>query len=303
LSNLLTLFANNILPIFLAAGSGYVLAKVFNIKPHALSQVAFFLFSPCLIFKILTSTKLASADVLRMVAFTMSCILGIGILSWVIGRLLKFDRRLLVAVVLGAMFGNSGNFGLSLNLFAFGETSLPYASLFFVTSSIMMYTVGVVIASLGSSGFYQAFLGLFKVPVIYAVFLAFIVNSLHIQMPLPLDRTVTLLGDAAIPLLMVLIGVQLANAQWDGNKLALGITNVMRLAVAPAFALALSMLFGLRGEAFQAGVTEAGTPTAVVMTVLATQYDVEPSFLTAVVVTSTLLCPITLTPLLAYLGA
>jgi predicted permease len=58
----------------------------------------------------------------------------------------------------------------------------------------------------------------------------------------------------------------------------------------------------LQGSALQAGVTEASMPTAVMATVLATEYDVEPAFVTTVVTTTTLLSPLTLTPLLALLG-
>jgi hypothetical protein len=62
-------------------------------------------------------------------------------------------------------------------------------------------------------------------------------------------------------------------------------------------------IFGLTGTAYQAGVAQSSMPTAVVMTILATEYDVEPSFVSSAVFTSTLLSPLTVTPLLAYLGA
>jgi len=55
--------------------------------------------------------------------------------------------------------------------------------------------------------------------------------------------------------------------------------------------------------ALQAGVVEAATPTAVLSTVLATEFNTEPTFVTTVVFTTTVLSPLTLTPLLAYLGA
>jgi hypothetical protein len=77
----------------------------------------------------------------------------------------------------------------------------------------------------------------------------------------------------------------------------------MRLVFAPFLAIGLAALFGLTGTAFQAGVLQSSMPTAVFMTILATEYDVEPSFVSSVVVASTLLSPLTVTPLLAYLGA
>jgi predicted permease len=303
LNVLFVLFSNNILPIFIAAGAGYLAAKYLQVTPRSVSQIAFYIFSPCLIFNLLTSTQLSGDDVTRMAGFTILTVLTLGALTGLIGWMLRLERRILVAVLITTMFGNAGNYGLSLNLFAFGETALAHASLFFVTTSILVYTVGVVIASLGSTSLRNAVLGLFKVPVVYAVVIALLFNRLEWQLPLPLDRTVMIMANAAIPALLVLMGIQLQNSKWSDHILALGLTNFMRLVASPLLALGVSVLFRLEGPAFQAGILESAMPTAVMMTILAAEYNVEPSFVTTVVFTSTLLSPLTITPLLAYLGA
>jgi predicted permease len=77
----------------------------------------------------------------------------------------------------------------------------------------------------------------------------------------------------------------------------------MRLLVSPFVALLLIPLFGLAGPARQALVLEAAMPTAVLTTVLATEFNAEPSFVSTTVLVTTLLTPLTLTPLLAFLGA
>jgi predicted permease len=77
----------------------------------------------------------------------------------------------------------------------------------------------------------------------------------------------------------------------------------MRLLAAPALAIGLSFVWGLHGAARQAGILESAMPTAITTTVLATEYNVEPAFVSTVVFVSTLLSPLTVTPLLAYLGA
>lgn len=303
MNELLILFSNNILPIFLAASGGFLIGKYLQVSPRPISQTAFYIFSPCLIFSLLTTSQLSGADITRMVGFTIVSVLAVGGLTWLLGKLLRFERRLLAAVLLTSMFNNSGNYGLSLNLFAFGETALAYASLYFVTMAVLVYSVGVVIASLGTSSIKDSLAGLLKVPALYAVVLALLFDALELQLPLFLDRTVSLLGDAAIPVLMVLMGIQLGHAQWEGQTLALTLSNVMRLVAAPAIALALGAVFGLQGFARQAAIIESATPTAVVTTVLATEYNVEPSFVSTVVFVSTLISPVTVTPLLAYLGA
>lgn len=303
MNNLLVLFANNLLPIFIIAGSGVLAGKYLKVSPRPVSQIAFYIFSPCLIFYLLTTNHLNNGDILRMSGFTTAGILILGGLSLFIGYLIRLERRLLVAVLITSMFGNAGNFGLSLSLFAFGETALAHASLYFVTSAILTYTLGVVVVSLGRSSLKNALLGLFKVPAVYATILALIFNAMNWQLPLPLERPVNLLGEAAIPVLLVLLGLQFQNSSWSGQTLALTLSNVMRLVGGPVIAIGLALLFGLQGASRQAGIAESAMPTAVLMTVLATEYDVEPAFVTSVVFLTTLLSPLTLTPLLAYLGA
>ena len=71
--------------------------------------------------------------------------------------------------------------------------------------------------------------------------------------------------------------------------------------MAPLVALGLVSLLGLTGPARQAGVVLASMPVAVVTTILALEFDVAPAFVTSAVFLSTLLSPLTLTPLIAYL--
>jgi len=302
LTELLSLFSNNILPIFLVAGAGYLLARTLHVTARSISQLAFYILSPCLIFKLLTTSQLSGGEITRMVGFTLVTILAVGLISWLAGRMMRLERHILVAVLLAAMFNNSGNYGLSLILFAFGKDTLAYASLYFITSLTLVYTLGVVIASLGKSNLSDSLLGLFKVPAVYAVLLAVVFNHFRWTLPLPLDRSISILADGTIPVLLLIMGMQLQNSPWSDHLSALGLANLMRLVVAPILALGTSLLFQLKGPAYQAGVLESAMPSAVMLTVLATEYDIEPAFLTTAVITSTLLSPLTLTPLLAYLG-
>ncbi len=302
MSDLITVFVQNLLPVFLAAGAGYLLAAATPIEPRPISRVVFYIFSPCLVFNLLTENQLDSAVMLSMASFAIFQLLSVAFLTWLLARLARLEKQFVVAVVLAALLPNAGNFGLSVNLFAFGEEALALASLFFVSSAMLSYTVGVYIASLGRSDYRRALAGLLKIPTIYAVVLALLFLRLDWQLPQPVERAAGLLGDAAIPTMLVLLGVLLRRARWSGNLLPLAIANGMRLVASPLLAFFLAARFGLQGAARQAGILEASMPTAVMATVLATEFDVEPGFLTAVVFSSTLLSPLTLTPLLVILG-
>jgi predicted permease len=94
LSYLLGLFANNILPIFLASASGYLLARYVKVNPRSISQLAFYNFSPRLVIKLLTSSQLNHTQILRMGGFDVAGILLIGLLAWIVERLFHFEAQL-----------------------------------------------------------------------------------------------------------------------------------------------------------------------------------------------------------------
>jgi predicted permease len=272
------------------------------VESRSLGRVIFYLFSPVLVFNLLLNNELPLGDIFGTMGFALAVYLLVGCLAFLVTHLMRLERSVAMAVLLTAMFGNAGNYGLPLVSFAFGKDALAHASLYFVTTSILVNTVGVLIASLGHMKFRDALLGLFRIPTMYAVIIAALLNRFGIQLPLPLERTVRLAADGSIPLLLVLLGLELARVQW-GNGLRPMIVSIgMRLLVAPVISLLLAIPFGLQGPAWQANIVESSVPTAVTTTVVATEYRLEPSLVTAVVFASTLLSPLTLTPLLVFLG-
>jgi hypothetical protein len=303
LSELFSLFFNNLFPILLAGAIGFALAKWVGINPRPLSQVVFYVFSPFLVFNLIRNSQLSNQDILRTLVFALILFACIGVLTWLIGGVLRFERRTLAAVMITAMFMNAGNYGLPLTSFAFGEQALAFASIFFVINAMLTNTVGIVIASSGSTSIPRAIIGLIKFPAIYALTLGILFLQFDWQLPTGLDRSITLLSNAAIPCMLVLLGMQLVNIRLDGHVRPLIVTSSMRLLVAPALAFGLTKLFGMSGPAQQAVILEAGMPVAVLTTILATEFETEPSFVTTAVLVTTLLSPLTLTPLLALLGA
>jgi len=301
-SILLATFANNILPILLIAGAGFVLGKVLHVEARSLGRVIFYVFSPLLVFDLLIQNHLEVGEALGVVSLALCVVVSMGLITFILGSLFKLERPVLTAILITTMFANTGNYGLPLVSFAFGEEALSYAGIYFVTIMFLFNTFGVLIASLGHMNFREALLGLFKVPTLYAVLLAILINLWHIQLPAPLSRAVQLGGSGTIPLMLILLGVELARVEFSGSLRAMQLSVVLRLIISPALALLFATLFGLSGPAWQAGVTESGMPTIVSSTVLATEYNLDSRLVTATIFISTLLSPFTLTPLLVFLG-
>jgi malate permease and related proteins len=106
-----------------------------------------------------------------------------------------------------------------------------------------------------------------------------------------------------VPSMLILLGLQFQEARWTGQNLALGLVTSIRLLIAPLIAVALTPLFGLQGVARQTAIVESSMPTAVITTVLSSEYNAEPAFVATAIFVTTLLSPITLTPILYLLGA
>lgn len=300
---MLRLFVDVMVPVFLVAGAGWLLSVRLHVDPRPLNRVLLHLLVPCLVFRILASSRLDGDVLVRTAAFTLASLAVPALIAWVVCRTLGWGRTRTAAVALVVLLPNAGNLGLPITRFAFGEDALAHAGVYFVTSSVITYTAGVFLASVGRVRWTEALVRLPRIPAIWAVVAAGALRAIDGALPVPAMRAVDLLADAAIPAFLVVLGMQL-RAGIDRRALpSVGFAAGMRLLVGPAVGLAIAALLGLEGAARQACVLESAMPSAVASVVLALEFDLEARWVTSVVVLTTLLTPLTVTPLLAWLGA
>jgi predicted permease len=300
---LLQLFADNLLPAFLAAGAGALLAAKGNVPVAPFSRAAFWVFSPCLLYTLVERQQLRIDQLASMGTFVLVSLLGLALIAWLVARLLRWNRSMTAALVLVVMLPNAGNLGLAMNLFAFGEEGLAQAGLFFVVSALLSYSAGALVVALGKTGWAESLKGVLGVPAIWAAALAFVLVATGFSLPLPLHRATTLLGDASIPIFLLVLGMQLVRVNWHAKRGPVLLATGLRLVASAAVAFLVAQLLGLEGAARQAGIFQAAMPTAVITSILATEYDAESDFVSATVFATTVLSPLTLTPLLYVLGA
>jgi malate permease and related proteins len=299
---ILSVFVSDILPIFLIAGVGYLLASRLQANLKTLAHVVFYALAPCFAFRMLTMSKMTGPEAGRMALLAILVTSVMGMLAKISAIPFQLDRAELSGFLLVAMFSNGGNYGLPVVLFAFGTEAMAPATVYFVTSSILTYTAGVFLAAAGRRSASKAVLGITKMPAIYGVAAAALVLATGITVPVTIMRPIQLLADGAIPLMILVLGMQLQRATAPDRPRVVAAAVVLSLVAAPLVALALTWLLGLSGFARQAGVVLASMPTAVITTILALEFDTSPAFVTNVVFTTTLLSPLTLAPLIAYLN-
>src|SRR5262245_14697862 len=151
----------------------------------------------------LMTSKMTGQQFGRMALLNVLVLVAMGSIARAVAVPLRLSRAELSAFLLVVMFSNSGNYGLPVVLFAFGQDALSYATAFFVTGSLLTYTVGVFIAASGRRSVPAALSGLAKIPAIYALAAAAIILVAGIHLPLAITRPIALLSDAALPTMIL----------------------------------------------------------------------------------------------------
>jgi predicted permease len=301
LNLLLSILADDILPIFAIAGVGFLLARHFDTSVKTVSKVSFNALSPCLVFDQLVTSKITGSEFGRIALFCVLLTAAMGLAARLAAVPARLDRQTLSSFLLVVMFSNSGNYALPVVLFAFGREALQFASVYFVTSAILVYTFGVFLAASGRRSVRRALMGVLHVPAIYAVVAAVVIMLTHTALPLAVMRPIGMLSDAALPVMLLVMGMQLERAVKPKQPTAVAVAVALSLVVSPIVGVGLSILLGLLGPARQAAILLASMPAAVVTTVLALEFDLDPNFATSVVFVSTVLSPLSLVLIIAYL--
>jgi predicted permease len=248
--------------------------------------------APCLVFSTLSSLTISFQVVgqfgcATLIVLALSALLGLAAL-----HLAGVPKRAFLPVVL---FPNVGNMGLPLCLFAFGKPGLSLAIAVFSVYTIIQFTVG----SWLYSGETKA-LALIKMPIIYAVFISLVVLFTGIKPPAWIAKTTELLGGFTIPLMLITLGVSLAQLHVENIKRALSV-SLLRLAIGFGVGISVASLFRLSTPAYGVLILQSTMPAAVFNYLLAEHYNRYANDTAGIVVISTVIAIAILPFLLLFL--
>ena len=303
-SSLGTILRDNILPVFAVIAIGVYADRGLRADKNTLSKLAIYVLSPCLVFDSIASSAVNGDQFARLVAHLLLVTLAMVILSVLVARILGWSSRQLDGLVLSTAFLNSGNLGLSVVLLAFGTVGLQYATVFFVVSNFLCYTVGAVFAARGTDGGngWKALGQAARLPGAYAFLLAMLVRWTGVAVPSMLAKPVGLLGQASVPVMLLLLGVQLSQTKVTMRLGEVTVGVVLRLVAGALVAIAVAPLVGLVGLPRSVAIVQAAMPTAVTSALLAITFDADAEYVTSVVFATTLLSAVSLSLLLAVLA-
>ena len=296
MNTLIGIFVNNILPVFLVVGTGALLGVTIRPDVKAISRTVFYVLTPCVIFSGLIRSRLTGTETQQVALFAALATLLTAGLAWLVATLFGWHGTRRRALTLPVLSVNAGNFGLSVVLLAYGQEAQARAMVYFAASAVIGNSLGVALAA-GGGSWRQMLLNVARVPMIYATIAALVLNAIGtIEIPAVLMKPIELLGGAAVPMLLLVLGLQLVKSSGRLRRHAGTITvaTVLRLLVAPVIAIGVTWLTGVQGITRRACMLEASMPAGVTSTILALEYDLEPEVVTGTVFVSTLFSALTL---------
>jgi predicted permease len=289
LSELLTIVA----PTFLCAGAGFVWGRWGpRYDRDVITSLITNIGMPCLVFSSLVRLQLeprAMAQMAGSALLAFACFAAIGA---VVLRVWRLPTHTYLAPLI---FGNAGNMGLPLCLYAFGPEGLALAICFYATAASTHFTLGLLIWS-GRLSLAE----LARNPLFAAAVAAILVIVTDFNVPAFVLNTTELLGGFALPLMLLTLGVSISELHTArlGRTTAL---SLLRLGMGVAVSVALAHVLGLEGRARSVFILEASMPVAVFNYLLAERYQRSPEQVASLVVVSTLIAFALLPVLLWFL--
>lgn len=281
-----------IAPVFLTALVGFFWSFYkLPFNSEFISKFVMNIAAPCLIVSTLSVAKISQQQLWFLSAITLCSLFIFGVFYVLLLKLFKQPVR---SYFNALVFGNTGNMGAPICLFAFGEQGLTLGLIVFMVTSMLHFSLGVSMVS--DSNPVKTLL---KSPVFYAALIAFYALLTGITFPKPLSNTLSLIGDCAIPLMLLSLGASLHKIRLAGAKLAI-VFALLRLSVGFGLGVLLAYIFDLSGIIKGVVIIQCTMPSAVFNYLLAQSYNKQAQSVAAIVVLSTLLSFVTLPLLLWY---
>lgn len=282
---------STVLPVFLVIGVGAFVSSRVHLEASALNRVALYVVVPALVFRSMSQMDVEVLGALRFVAAYLTFMMVVAAAAaWIARAWTPRDRRTFVAT---STFANAANMMLPVTLFALGDAGLERALILYVVTSLTIFGLGPLMLGAGSPlPVIARKVAVF--PVLWAAILGLAVNGLGWSLPVPVFRAVDLLAGAAVPIVMLTLGVHVGRARSlvpDGRTWS---SVAMKLALAPLLGYGVGLAWGLSGLDLAVLTLLAGMPTAVNVFNVAVEFGGNGDQVGKAVVTGTLLAVATL---------
>jgi len=270
-------------PLFLLVLVGYALIRWCRwdkAGADALTRFVFAVAVPTLLFRLMSGfSRLPPVDVRLLLAYFGGSLVVFGLARVAAYRLFRMDGAAQSVFGVGSVFSNNLLLGVPLAKTLLGEASLPVVSLVLVFNSFLLWTLVTVsvewarnrTASL--AGLIATAKGVIANPIVASIIIGTAYSYTGVPLPDMIDRTLELIGQAAVPLSLIALGMGLAEfGIREGLRESTAIC-AFKLLVHPAIVLLVAVALDLPPLETQAIVLLAALPVGANVYLMARQFD------------------------------
>ena len=281
-----------IFPLFAIVSIGFLYARKHSPDMVSANQINIDLFVPALIFHVLSDKGFQVDAYYQLAAAAFFVVIFSGLLAWPLAKIMGYNVKTFVPPM---MFSNSGNIGLPLALFAFGEKALPAAVMLFIVENTLHFSVGMKMMNNKIS-----LLSIIKIPMVFAAILGLSFSLTGWQLPKVIGTSIEMLGLVAVPLMLFSLGVRLTSINLQDWRI-----GVVGAIICPATGILLVLLLtpflSLSDLQYGQLLIFGALPPAVLNFMVAEKYQQEPRKVASIVMLGNLASLVTIPAVLYFL--
>jgi auxin efflux carrier (AEC) len=293
-----------IVPIIVMIVIGYALKRINVLKAEdamALNKIVINIAIPSLIFLAIYNIDLSILPKIAPIPF-ICLLVGVlcGLIAYIFAKIKEYPQKTVWSIVLTSAMFNSGFLGYPVVLGVFGADGLVRAVFYDLGSMILFITFGVLLLLIYGGKYSEILKRALIFPPVWAVALALILNYINLDIGFLTSSILDYLSGAAIPLIMISLGLSLEFKGIKENIQAVFSVSIIKLLIAPLIASLIVLMLGIGGLEKPVIIIESAMPSAMLSLVLAITHDLDIKTTATCIFASTILSLITI-PLILLL--
>ena len=293
-----------ILSIILMIGLGYFLKRIDFLSSKdidPLNKIVMYILLPCMIFNALYNADMSLIPKLGILPFViLFSSLITGVVSYFILKQFNLDDKKLWAVLVTVMIANTAFMGYPVTLGIYGQDGFLRAIFCDIATLITFLALSFVLTLKFGGSVKKSIKKIALFPSLWAVILGILLNLLNIPIGGVLENTINYLGQGAIPLIMIALGLSIDLSAISRSKSMIAFTSVMKLAFFPFIAFLFANQIGLLNLEHTISIVEAAMPSGMMSLLLAISYKLDYELTSDCILINTVISLITL-PLIIVL--
>ena len=294
-----------ILSIIIMIGLGYFLKRIDFLSEKDIdpfNKIVMYILLPCMIFHALYSADLSLISKLGILPFIiLISSFATGLVSYFILRQLKLDDITLWSVLVTVMIANTAFMGYPVTLGIFGQEGFLRAIFCDIATLCIFLILSFVLIMKFGGTVKTAVKKITFFPPLWAVILGLGFNFLNIPIGPVIDNTVNYLGQGAIPLIMIALGLSIDFSAIRRSKSMIVFTSIMKLAFFPFVAFVAASQLGLIDLQFKISIVEAAMPSGMMSLLLVITYKLDYELTSDCILINTVISLITLPAIIMLL--